>query len=223
MENFSFIQINMNEFARIIESCTTIVPNNIFEIGSLNGNDAVFLCEFFSIDRKNVFVFEPHPVYNKNIKKKYSEINVFDYAIGDKDEDGVPFHAIRTDIKQNQGVSSLLSRNDNREYDITIVEKKRFDSVFNELTSEIDVLKIDVEGVSYEVLSGFGNKLRNVKIIHIECEHKEIWKGQKLYSDCERFLINNGFTMIELKIIWPQSDSVWINPVYLKKKWWENL
>jgi hypothetical protein len=85
--------------------------------------------------------------------------------------------------------------------------------------TEIDMLKIDVEGNTYEVLEGFGYHLDKVKSIHLEAEHTPVWKGQKLYADIEKYLIDRDFIPVELKIGFPQSDSVWINKNYYNPNW----
>ena len=37
-----------------------------------------------------------------------------------------------------------------------------------------------------------------------------VWDGQKLYYDCDKLLMDNGFVMLAIKAAWPQSDSVWV-------------
>ena len=82
----------------------------------------------------------------------------------------------------------------------------------------IDVCKIDVEGCSYEVLSGFGEKLNIVKSIHIEGELVELYENQKLFDDFKILLSDNGFTMVDYCDFdnATQCDSVWIKNEFLK-------
>ena len=46
--------------------------------------------------------------------------------------------------------------------------------------------------------------------MHIECEHIEVWKGQKIYRDVEELLIAYDFALFHTKTVWPQSDSIWV-------------
>ena len=74
---------------------------------------------------------------------------------------------------------------------------------------QIDVCKIDVEGCTYEVLEGFGNKLNIVKSLHVEAENSELYENQKLFEDITIFL--TGFTMVDYTDLNDgQCDSIWI-------------
>jgi hypothetical protein len=65
-----------------------------------------------------------------------------------------------------------------------------------------------------------GDKLKDIKIMHIETESYPFFKGQKLHSEVEVILLENGFELIELSSvnigIGKQHDSVWVNKKYLK-------
>ena len=81
------------------------------------------------------------------------------------------------------------------------------------------MVKIDVEGATYQVLHGFGEMLKETKIMHIETETYPFFQGQKLHDEVVKFLLDNNFTMIDLggvNIIGDnkQYDSVWINNKY---------
>ncbi len=64
-----------------------------------------------------------------------------------------------------------------------------------------------------------GNIIDNIKIMHIETESFEFFKGQKLHNIVSNFLLNKGFTMLELSTVviesGEQHDSVWINNKFL--------
>lgn len=78
----------------------------------------------------------------------------------------------------------------------------------------IDLCKIDVEGLTYEVIESFENKIKSIRSMHIECEHKEIWKNQKLFLDVEHLLKSFNFEMVYFEYICNetiQSDSIWLN------------
>lgn len=91
----------------------------------------------------------------------------------------------------------------------------------NPQIEEIDILKIDVEGLSFEVIQSFGEKIKKVKVIHIENEHIPVWIGQKVYSDVEKILIESEFILLSIKSAWPQTDSVWIRRDLYNPKWWK--
>jgi uncharacterized protein YqgQ len=78
--------------------------------------------------------------------------------------------------------------------------------------STVDFLKLDVEGASYEVLEGFGERLKDIKVMHIEAEHGEFaFEGSvKYFDDISKLLKDNGFEMVYFKRNLMQSDSFWI-------------
>jgi hypothetical protein len=83
------------------------------------------------------------------------------------------------------------------------------------------MVKIDVEGATFEIFKSMGDMLKTIKIMHIETENYEFFKNQKLHDVVADFLTENGFTMIDMTFeefhVGQQFDSVWINNDYLKK------
>lgn len=222
-EEFHPILLNVHEWMKLIDLQGTFAPRNIVEIGSMNGKDACDLEQRYSTG--NVIVIEAHPKFYESIKTDYPTFFVHQFAASNRDGI-VEFNAV-FENSVNVGISSMLDREEEwPSYGVTGFDKitvpcKRMDTFMKETgLSEIDVLKIDVEGNSYEVLTGFGEKLKSVKTIHLENEHVTVWKNQKLYRDCEDLLVKNGFIMVHIKIGWPQSDSVWIRSDLIKKNWW---
>ena len=89
---------------------------------------------------------------------------------------------------------------------------------------EIDILKIDVEGATYDLLLSLENHLQNIKIMHIETETYPFFNGETLHKDVCNFLEKNNFecvdmTFFEIESDRYQSDSVWINKriAFIKK------
>jgi FkbM family methyltransferase len=60
----------------------------------------------------------------------------------------------------------------------------------------IDVLWMDVQGAERLVLEGMGERLRDVKAVHLEAEFFEIYKGQALFGDGDAYLRARGFALI---------------------------
>lgn len=61
--------------------------------------------------------------------------------------------------------------------------------------SEIDVLWMDVQGAELLVLRGLGTLLARVKLIHLEAEFFEIYRGQALFPAIDALLRGAGFTL----------------------------
>jgi FkbM family methyltransferase len=191
------------------------------EIGSMDGKDSNILATSF--ENSQVYIIEAHSEFAKNIANEFKSFFVSNIAASNYDGEFI-FNSVTPD-SQNLGMSSLLEREESYpSYDIKYepvqVKCMRMDNycALTEISS-IDLLKIDVEGCSYEVLEGFGDALDIVKCIHVECEHESVWKGQKLYPDVEKFLIGRGFIPVSMRIGFPQSDSVWVRKELYNPNW----
>jgi FkbM family methyltransferase len=192
---------------------------NFVEIGSRDGHDTNTIKSIFGLKDSNCYIFEAHPDCYQFITNTYPKFNTFNCAITSKTEP-VTFNAGIVGVEGNIGMSSLLNliSGDFKSKSVT-VDGWRFDEVCNQINLDsIDCMKLDVEGYTYEVLSGFGDMLSKVKVMQIELEHTEVWEGQKTYVDIKSYLESNGF--IETYFVrhsYDQSDVLFINEKYYKK------
>jgi FkbM family methyltransferase len=188
---------------------------NIMEIGSLNGADSLFFKSCYP--EANVFCIEGLPDnYNKYLKD-LTEITPINVVVADYDG------TIKYHYKNINGIHGILDRGqeygtntlDLQCYTInTICDKYKIES--------IDLVKIDVEGATYEILKSMGDMLNTIKIMHIETESYPFFAKQKLHHEVHDYLISKGFTMIDMTSATiangNQHDSVWVNNNYLKNK-----
>lgn len=216
------IYIKIPEWIELINK-HNIDVKTIMEIGSMDGADANELAGYYKGSR--AYVIEAHPKFAKQISEKFPDFYVSSVAASNENK-RIIFNAVTID-SENLGMSSMLQREENYPsydivYDPVTIDSVRMDLFcdVNEIES-IDILKIDVEGNSYEVLEGFGDMLWFVKCIHVECEHEPVWKGQKLYADVEKLLIDKGFIPVAIKVGFPQSDSVWVKKEFYNAKWFD--
>jgi FkbM family methyltransferase len=198
---------------KIIKS-TNITPKNILEIGSRDGNDAFFLKNSFNIQDSKVWVVEPNPNQIEVIKNSYPTFNLIPNAIFNESTEHDFYQVIGN--PNDVGTSSLINRNDDWYKDKTVLIKVKTitgQELLNIINEEIDLCKLDVEGLTYEVLDSFGDDITKIKSFHLECEHTEIWESQKLYLDISNFLIEKGYSQIHFNYC-PggeiQSDSIWV-------------
>ena len=54
-------------------------------------------------------------------------------------------------------------------------------------------MKLDTQGSEYDILSGGLITIKDVIAIDIEVEFSEMYKNQKLFSNIDEILRNNGF------------------------------
>ena len=188
-----------------------IEPRIIFDIGAYNAKDLQLLGEAFNIAKSDLYAFEPHPGMIEHCRKRTN--NVINWVISDRDG-WTDFNAVDLKADCNHGTSSLYatSRPTFKHY----WKMSRIDTLIlrSKLPDTPDVVKIDVEGHSFEVLKGFGNFLKNVKILHVETETREIFPGQKLQKDVVSLMENKGFIIIDRKTI---GDSGQEDLIFLRK------
>lgn len=213
---------SMQFYVDLVEKFCDYKPRNIFEIGANYAQDAEYLRKSFNLEEKDVYVFEPHPQIFTEIKKLYN-FNAFDQAVSNT-TGKTTFNAIDVFNNEynNSGISSLrngLCTNKQNFIEVEVDLIRMDDFIREHKIETIDFLKLDVEGMNYEVLEGFGEQLSCVKAIQTEGEYAEYWEGQKLYKDMEELLIKNGFTLVFFLLSRDgvQSDSFWIQDKHLLK------
>ena len=198
--DLSFIMLGIKDFSNI-------QPKNIVEIGSRDGHDAECIRDFFQLKQEDCYIFEPNPYAINFIKSTYPKMNLYNNAINDI-SGTFDFHIDYNNI----GASSLLSKKISPSETVK-VECLTMESCIDEIGFDtIDIAKIDVEGATVGVLKSFGKHLNKLQSLQIECEHKEIWEGQKLYPEIKEWLIENGFVEMLFANIANevQSDSFWL-------------
>jgi FkbM family methyltransferase len=204
----------MINYSREIIDKTIIKPKNVLEIGSRDGHDAKILKDKFYLPENKIWVVEPNPKQVEYIKTVHNGFNVIPMAIFNEETEH-DFYQVNGG-EMEIGTSSLINRNDNW-YDSksTIIKVKTITGkqLLNIIDEEIDLCKLDVEGLTYEVLESFGSDLNKIKSFHLECEHIEIWKEQKLYPYISEFLNKNNYKQIFFTYCSDhqiQSDSIWV-------------
>ena len=65
--------------------------------------------------------------------------------------------------------------------------------------SHVDVFKLDTQGSELGVLEGATGALASVQMIEVEVEFNEIYEGQPLFGDVDRFLRDRGFVLWRLQ------------------------
>lgn len=209
------LEISQSRFIEIIRTYfDDSVIKNIMEVGSLNGNDSLLYKTTYP--NANVYCIEGLKDNFDQYLKNSTLIIPIHMVISDYDG-LINFHK-----KNINGLHGILNRGDIYGTEIIKdVECKTIKTLCSDYSIDtLDMVKIDVEGATYEILVGMGEIINNIKIMHIETESYEFFKGQKLHNVVSDFLIEKGFTMLELSSVTIESgqqhDSVWINNKFLK-------
>jgi len=207
----------MSNLAYLVDLYKTNIgetADTIFDIGSRDGNDAKYLAD--SLSAKNVFTFEANPDCYALIENSYPDFKNIYGAISNY-KGSASFNMVVSSDWEAVGTSSLKDRNDDwysdkaRKIIVPVNTIKNF-MEDQGVTEMIDLVKIDTEGCSFEVLEGFGDKISNVKLFHVENETFEYWEGQKLANEVGELLSKKGFVPIHSYNFGVNSvDEVWIN------------
>lgn len=179
------------------------------EVGSMTGDDSMYIKSHLGLEEKDVFIVEAHPLFFKNICSKYPNFICVNNAAW-KESGKINFNAA---MRMDDGRSSILTREDciNDFFKVEVCAKRLDELIETTFKTSIDACKIDVEGATLEVLKGFGQKLKDLKILQIETEQKIIWNDQKIHNEVSDFLKSNGFIKVwEILLGKTQIDSIWI-------------
>lgn len=209
------LEIQQDEFLNIISNFfSDFEIKNIMEIGSLNGNDSRLYKSRYP--NANVYCIEGLKENFDLYIKNDTEIIPINTIVADFDGT-ITFHK-----KDINGIHSIYNRGN--DYGTEILNNqtcKTFDTICNEYNiPNIDIIKIDVEGATFDVLVGMKERIKDIKIMHIETESAPFFEGQKLHDEVADYLSNNDFELVKITKAningYFQHDSVWINKKFIK-------
>jgi FkbM family methyltransferase len=218
----------MNIYQELLKIFNPKDAITIFDIGSNECEDSIRYSKTFPNAR--IFAFEPiKENYDKCVKNtaEYRNIKVYNCALGDSkhiDEmyvsSGCPEGRIN-DERHNWGnkSSSLLKPKEHlnihpwcefNEKQPVMVD--RIDNICNFLhINDIDYCHIDVQGFELKVLNGAGDFINKIKCIYLEVEAIELYEGQPLKEDIEKFMDENGFVKIGDTVDHISGDQLYLN------------
>jgi FkbM family methyltransferase len=191
----------------------------VFDIGTRDGDDAEYFRQ--KLNATEIYVFDANPLAIEETKRRYPDFNIFETAVGNFNG-RTSFTQIVSDHEGEAGCSSIKSIHNFRgaQKNDIIVKITRLDSFLAEQGKSdivIDVLKIDVEGFSWEVLQGMGNVISNVKLIHLETETFDRHAGHQNNNAIIDYMNKNNFICVDKSYEWGPTieDQVWINQRFM--------
>lgn len=182
----------------------------VWEVGSRDGKDGVELAtriyagdETWFWSRARVVALEPNPDQAKIIEREFPEVEVLKLAASNQRGEA-PFKVYAGDEGAIGSSSLLLDWKDDLPGHVITVKIDRLDKLIKD--EQIDIMKIDVEGHSVEVLEGLGDKIKQVKVFHIETEK---WTDSNI--KVKAFMQTKGFTLVdEQEQYGGMPDQVWV-------------
>ena len=203
-------------------------PNVIFDVGSLDGSDAL---HFEKLNPKaTIYAFEASACnfekLRSNVTAVASRIICVSQAVGATD--GMTDFLIWDDPTvgtegANPGMHSTRPRADvvNGSQTRVTVPMCRLDTLAhkNDLRGTIAAW-VDVEGASFEVLSGAHGIRDQIAFAHVEVETNEIWKGQKTEAHVLALAQTLGLTPVARGAHPAQRDIVFVSNGLANKYAW---
>lgn len=203
---------NGSQFGRWILSAKKFLNSNVdnfWEIGSNYSQDSNFARCCFGISDEKIYCFEANPQIAKAASALYPYFNIENCAVSDREGDIELYLVPEND--QNSGLSTVLGYSYTKDWECEKVKCIRLESYLkcHKEIKSIDFLKIDVEGLNYEVLESLGNYISIVKCIQIEAEFINLHE-KYCFKDIALFLYSKGFEMVDFSALDRQNDSLWI-------------
>lgn len=199
----------------------------IIDVGTRDGDDANFL--YTELQGHQVIAIDANPVCVELTRKRYPWMQVYSTAITEKDET-VTFNQVISDNLEVLGTSSIFSKDTSVNPPAQFYEDKiqeisvtgtRMDSLLKNAHPEgtIDIVKVDTEGYTWQVLQGFGERLKDVKLFHLETEKITLHPDHVTGDKVAEFMSAQGFILVDTSHEWGpmMEDQIWVNPALVSR------
>lgn len=136
----------------------------VFDLGGFEGD---FTAEIYARYRSQIYVFEPHPTYARNIKNRFEanpDIKVKVFGLGANNE--------KLNLSTEAEASTFFQ--ENKEGQAVVAElKNAADFLKSEKIERIHLIKINIEGGEYDLLEHLikMNKIKNIDNLQIQFHH----------------------------------------------------
>lgn len=193
----------------------------VYEVGSRDGKDGEEMAKriYSGVNLwrdATVVLCECNPPQIEAIQRDYPRAILIQEAISNK-KGKTSFIQLHGD--HNVVGSSSMDLNRSRQpwaKKNTVIEvpTRRLDDVILELGHEkkqIDIMKIDIEGYTFEALESLGKYLRNVRVFHLEAEIEGVARAET-NLDIFKYMEDHGYRCTALENEWGVNiqDQVWI-------------
>ena len=176
----------------------------VFDVGAYHGK---FIDEMLlSNPRLTVHSFEPYNIsfqFLVNKFKKQQNVLVNNYAVSDKAGQAnfnINAFAETNSLLESASVNETINSLTKKESDQTVQVISLGDYCLQNSIAEIDLIKIDTQGNSFNVLTGLAALLKEKKIkyLYVEAEFIEIYKNEKLFSEIESLMRSFDYGIVDL-------------------------
>lgn len=188
--------MSKNGELRVLQCLEIITPKIIFDVGANVGEWSILVSNLYP--KCTIHSFEIVPsTFNTLVIKTESMPNIVPNNIGLSDQVGkVTMNLSKVDstVATACRIEGMKFHDDyyNSQVECEVSTGNQY--LAEHSIENIDLLKVDVEGMDLKVLKGFGNKLQSVKVIQFEYGVFNI-ASHDLLSDFFVFLESHGFVI----------------------------
>lgn len=185
----------------------------VWDCGTRDGHDAYYLAS--ALDAETVIAIDANPIAAKQTVRNYPEFIVYNCGLSNYNGES-EFTQIISDREDHAGSSSFVNFQNFPGATTNVIEVKvrRMDGIIkDEMPIGLDLMKVDLEGYTYEFLEGMGQYLSSVKVFHLETERFFRHNGHKNAEQVKMFMEGSHFKLVETSYEWGPhiEDQIWIN------------
>lgn len=186
----------------------------VIDAGTRDGEDANYIAQ--KLGAEKVIAIDANPLAIAKTRKNFPHFEIVETALADY-TGHTTFDQILSDREDHAGSSSLTKARtfgDVVHNQITV----RVDTMQNvlkrlDVTGLIDVIKVDLEGYTYQFIEGLGKRLADVKLLHLETETFHRHQGHQNNKEVIALMTWHGFKLVDTSYEWGPTieDQVWVN------------
>jgi len=205
--------IPFEEIRSVLES-NNIHINGALHIGAHECEELFFYIKL-GIHKNIVWI---DAIHEKVIEAKYKGLPIYEAIITDKDDEDVTFN-----ISNNGQSSSVLEfgTHSKEHPHVVYVDKVKgksvtVDSFFerNDLDAQkYDFWNFDIQGAEFMALMGAKKSIQYPKVIYLEVNTEEVYKGCGRMGEIDAFLKPHGFVRIKTEM----TEYGWGDAMYVKE------
>jgi FkbM family methyltransferase len=187
----------------------------IFDCGTRDGDDASYLKR--ELKAKRVFAIDALPSACEQAEKNHPDLLVINTALSNY-VGTATFTEIVSERKDHAGSSSLVlapgwDDADTRTVSVQVTTMATLIESLGLQDTMLDVVKVDLEGFTYEFLEGMGDYIDNAKVMHLETETFQRHEGHHNSQEVYNYMTAKGFSLYERSYEWGPSieDQLWVN------------
>lgn len=173
----------------------------VWEVGSRDGHDGFELMKRISAgwraeQQSRVVCLEPNPEQAEIIRSNYPQAIVYELAAGEKPRKAKfkVYHGNEGDVGSSSLYMNWKKGSGLKSHIITVQVVKLGDIMSDEI---VDIMKIDVEGHGFQALCGLGDKLDQIRVLHVETEH-----DSKSDQKVTKYLEDHGWVITDVSEEW---------------------